>query len=656
MVLATLEFAPVEAVRFALKDSAFLKDIAAARLQTPQSRGLRQLSEAEIRILKSQNNAAEDWAQVWVAREFNPHKVVGCYLAGCVQLGVFEKKVSVEPGVQIGSGVYNSELINVSVGDNALVSGNSLIANYHIGDGAIVQGNGSVVCTEKTWFGNNQQPSLGLELGGRETGLYAEITVDVAAQVAGGRKNTEMLNEYREALTEYRRRAQSGTGVIAAHASVRNTSKVLNTYVGAYGVVDGAAWVENSTLLSSAEECVRVASGACVKDAIVQWGCRVETHGIVEKSVCCEHSFVDDHGKLVGSLLGPNGGISSGECVSSLLGPFVGFHHQSLLIAAYWPAGKGNIAYGANIGSNHTSKAADQELWPGEGMFFGLGVNIKFPADYSRAPYSIIAAGVTTPPQRVEMPFALINHRAEHIDGVSPAYNEILPGWVLCDNIYSVRRNERKYAIRDKASRNKIGFEIFRPEIVEMMVKARAALQKVDASLTPGRAALHRGGPLIDVARRPVYTDKDIPGLGKNFLKETARLQGIEAYTFYIRLYALKGLYFAVRFCAQKKGDFKRVLEADYISDPRYDHELALLLSEFPGREVPDLLRELVKASEKVSADTLLSKDKDDFRGVRIIPDYADVHVPASDDPFVKATRQEAAELKADVEAILNRM
>ena len=51
---------------------------------------------------------------------------------------------------------------------------------------------------------------------------------------------------------------------------------------------------------------------------------------------------------------------------TSLVGPFVAFHHQALLIAAYWPEGKGNIAYGANVGSNHTGKAPDQEIRPGE--------------------------------------------------------------------------------------------------------------------------------------------------------------------------------------------------------------------------------------------------------------------------------------------------
>src|SRR5438093_13263730 len=102
---------------------------------------------------------------------------------------------------------------------------------------------------------------------------------------------------------------------------------------------------------------------------------------------------------VTASISGPNSGVAEGEVTASLVGPFVGFHHQALLIAALWPEGKGNVAYGANVGSNHTTKAPDQEFWPGEGRFRGLGVHIKFPSALSQPPYSLIASGATTLPQ-----------------------------------------------------------------------------------------------------------------------------------------------------------------------------------------------------------------------------------------------------------------
>ena len=44
-------------------------------------------------------------------------------------------------------------------------------------------------------------------------------------------------------------------------------------------------------------------------------------------------SGVKHHGKLLNSFLGPLSIVAEGEVSDSLVGPFVGFHHQALLIA-----------------------------------------------------------------------------------------------------------------------------------------------------------------------------------------------------------------------------------------------------------------------------------------------------------------------------------
>src|SRR5947207_6024828 len=143
---------------------------------------------------------------------------------------------------------------------------------------------------------------------------------------------------------------------------------------------------------------------------------------VVDRSVLTEHSHAERHGKVTASIIGPNSGVGGGEVTASLVGPFVGFHHQALLIAATWPDGKGNVAAGACVGSNHTSRAPDQEFRPGEGAFFGLGVNIKYPSDFSRSPYLVVACAVTTSPQVVAFPFALI--RPVSGQGKPPGHNQ----------------------------------------------------------------------------------------------------------------------------------------------------------------------------------------------------------------------------------------
>ena len=203
-----------------------------------------------------------------------------------------------------------------------------------------------------------------------------------------------------------------------------------------------------------------------------------------------EHSHIERQGKVFESILAPNTGVAKGEVSACLMGPFIGFHHQALLISAIWPSGKGNIAYGANVGSNHTAKLPDQEMWPGEAMFLGLGVNVKFPADFTRAPFSLIASSVNTLPQRVTFPFSLINNRSSAHPEIPPALNEIVPGWLLSDNIYFVKRNEAKYKRRNKARRTRIDFEAFRPDTIDLVIDACQRLESVRRA----QRDLSRGG------------------------------------------------------------------------------------------------------------------------------------------------------------------
>ena len=137
---------------------------------------------------------------------------------------------------------------------------------------------------------------------------------------------------------------------------------------------------------------------------------------------------------------------------------------------------------------------------------------------------------MTALPQKVTFPFSLVITPDSANEGISPAYNEIIPAWVLSDNIFAVKRNEGKYMKRNKAKRTEFVFEVFRPDIVDLMVDSRDRLQAV----RDDRILAQR-----DV--KNLYTDKDVKGLGKNYMKEDARKRAIKAYTFYIQYYGLMG-------------------------------------------------------------------------------------------------------------------
>jgi hypothetical protein len=299
----------------------------------------------------------------------------------------------------------------------------------------------------------------------------------------------------------------------------------------------------------------------------------------------------------------------------------VGFHHQSLLIAAFWPEGKGNVAYGAMVGSNHTGRAADQEVWPGEGCFFGLGSAVRLPANFSEAPYSLVSMGTTTLPQRVSFPFSMIAIPAEPLpERVPRAYNEIQPGWVLSENAYGLVRNELKFAKRDRSRRHAIDYKILRPGIMRLVKQARDRLRAVTAI-------------------KDVYLEGDIDGLGKNALRESVRVQAIATYDRCLLRYALRLL------LGQTEGRLTIPGSAEISRE--------LVEELMPGTTLAQRLRRLVEIEHDNARLVQESKARDDERGVRTIPGYADAHVAAAADPVVKSAWERAEKTRARVAAVL---
>lgn len=617
--------------------SEFLRAVAAERARRPLGAPP---SPEMIRQLEANRCWAQDWSRVRLPEGFHANRLFDVKFFGDVELGLFTAHgIEAGDGVVLPAGVYNAVLIDCTVGDDCLIFNVGTLARTTVGPRSAIV-NTRVVSGRPgtTTFGNGRDVAIVIETGGREVKWYAELTLPVATAVAQERGNRPLQEEYADFIRRYVEAARCERTLIGEGVRISSTGRVVNSFIGPFAVIDNAVKVENSTVLSSREEPVEILDAAYVNSACVQWGARVASASQVDRSVLCEHAGTDRHGRVLHSIIGPNTNIAGGEVTASLVGPFVGFHHQALLIAALWPEGRGNVAYGANVGSNHTSKAPDQEIWPGEGVFFGLGVNIKYPSNFTRAPYSIIATAVNMLPQRVEFPFSLINKPADRFDGISPAYNEITPAWVLSDQIYTVLRDERKYRERNRARHTLFDFEVFRPAIVDLMVEARRRLQEVREL-------------------RPVYTEKDVPGLGKNYMLESSRKLAIETYSFHIQTYALRGLKKRVeKVLAEGGRNAVQGLAGEQSDDPRWEHERALLNREFPGRSVAELLSQFVRHQERIARDVQLSKEKDDNRGSRIIPGYADAHRLAKDDLFVQQMWQETRDLKQAIEALLSQV
>jgi hypothetical protein len=587
---------------------------------------VRPITHNEVSIMETRGCRAENWEMIKVVEDFDPFRVRRVHLLGHCVLGRFSGDVEQPNGLRLPRGIYDTTLIDCQIGNDCLIENVRCARNLIVERGAVLFDCGSVTGSGASLFGVNQVYAVGPEVGGREVPCFACMDIPGAARIARHREDRLAQDQLLQEWQAYKDRVRNPYAWICRDATVQHTVRLADCFIGPGAVVDQAGALERVALLPKKDAAVHVDGLATVRDSVVQAGVRISGSALVQRSLLCEAATVDEHGLVSDSIIGPNTSIGKGEVSHSLVGPFVGLHHQSLLIAAMWPEGKGNVAYGAMVGANHTGRSPDQEVWPGEGMFFGLGSSIRFPCDFSEAPYLLVAAGVTLLPSQITFPFSAVTTPVDALSTeelVPRAYNELLPAWWLFANAYGIERNEHKYTTRDRAISQKVEAKIWRPDTVALV---HAALQRLRA---------------VEQVK-PLYFDEDIPGIGKNFLRESSRQKAIGAYERGLCRYALRIL------LGEQEGQLTIPGSAEIAH--------ALLDELMPQVNVHDRLQELVTIEQENARIVEASKKADDERGERLIPGYEAAHVLATDDPVVARARQRAASTAARVAAVQMRL
>lgn len=597
------------------------------------SSGYRNLAIEEIDQLKKQNNHAESWDTVLVADGFLTSFILNSRFFGKCYLGRFTGfPLEVENDTIMPSGIYDSIIKDSKIDDEALICRCGLISNYIISSYTVLYNNNTITAGKNNCCGNGKETVIGPETGERSVKIFSEMNMDLLESILSP-ANKAVYDEF---ISEYTIKCSMSSGYVGKNCRILNTVSIMNSYISDTAVISGASQISGSTILSSENDAVFIGSGSDIADSIIQWGCSVESMPVIHRSLLMEYTHAEKHCNIIDSIIGPNSSIGEAEITSSLAGPFTAAHHHSLLIASIWPGGRGNIGYGANVGSNHTSRLPDQEILPGEGMFFGLGSSVKFPAEYTKSPYSVISTGAVTLPQRVEFPFSLITQQSIQQSSVSPLYNELIPAWILSDNIYSVIRNESKYRKRNRSYRSDIDFSIFRPEIIDMMTAARDRLKNVSVL-------------------KDIYTESEIEGAGKNYITENARNKGIDAYTFYIQLYALKLLIHRVgKILSGNNGIDTAIVYEDDADIKHWSHAKSVLSYEgLKNSVLKENLEKLISMNNIFLSAVYSSKEKDYIRGNKIISDYSEFHKPTGEDQFIIELKNKTVIEQTRLEQIL---
>lgn len=600
-----------------------------------------------VDALRQSGNHADDWDRIFVPVDagheclaLTSRLIRSCDFLGTVYLNGFYRTST----VIVDAAPYYPGLSHSTFSGECFIDINCHIAysrchNCVVRAEAIISYCPHVIGSGHTTYGNQQVINIGPENGGRGVAISIGCSFQSTCVAA-----LHHLPPPPSLSADY-----SHT-IIGSGAVLSRCNEVVDCLIG-----DGCI-VKMSTLRSCSlwfiKERVSCAVRSNLSHCLLDAGCGAEGC-FAEHSLLLDHASLGERARVSHSVLGPDSSVAGGECLHSIIGPFVGFHHQSLLIASIWPMGRGNIAFGAMVGANHTGRLNDQECFPGEGCFFGLGCSIKFPFNAVQSPYSIIAPGTSCPAQKICFPFSLISSPELPASGLT----SIKPAWVLRYNPYFLDRSAAKFAQRSKAKSHSTGFDIFRPSIVNLMIEAN---QRLDIGHVKSQ-----------------YTESDIRGLGKCVLMERDRTLARQLYSDYIKRYALMGL---LVFLERKEQDSRRtswiplelesspkkMLEADlklFSGDvvDIFPHQCSVLMHEYKDLVLDTsdiyawplrrMMSDLLELEGKHYEGVRCSRAKDE-RGVEIIEDYMEVHVSADEDGVVKTAKTRLETMRTRVEQL----
>jgi hypothetical protein len=155
------------------------------------------------------------------------------------------------------------------------------------------------------------------------------------------------------------------------------------------------------------------------------------------------------------------------------------------------------MAAGATIGSNHNSRANDNEVQAGRGFWPGLCTSIKHSSRF--ASFVLLAKGDYPAELDIPLPFCLLNN------DISRDRLEVIPAFWWRSNMYALARNAWKFQSRDKRLNKVQHIEIdpFAPDTVEEILRARRLLER-----WTGQADARRAGQSLDTLTDDALTQR----------------------------------------------------------------------------------------------------------------------------------------------------
>jgi len=481
----------------------------------------RPLSDNEIGQLEKNGCSAEDWKRILVKDGFDPVRVARTRFAGDVRLGVFKEKVNLHDLIAHPSGIYDSHIVNSTIGDDVLISNARYLVNYEIEEHVVIDHVSSIIVSGESAFGNGIRIDVLNEAGGRELMIYDKLSAQVAYLLVTYRHDPAFTNGLMELIGKYADGCKSTRGIIHKGARIINCGDLKNIRIGEDALLEGCIRLEDGTVASSRHDPVFMGAGVIAKKFIVQSGSKIDSGALLANCFIGQGVQIGKQFSAENSAFFANCEGFHGETCSVFAGPYSVTHHKSTLLIAgmfsFYNAGSGTNQ------SNHMYKLGPVHQGILErGAKTGSFSYLLWPSRIGA--FTAIVGKHYANFDTSEFPFSYITEENGK-SALTPAMNLFTVG-TRRDSIKWPNRDRRK----DPVKYDLIHFELYSPYIVGKVQRGIKALTDLYEKTSHDQEYVHYKG--INIKRLMLkttakYYDMVIDiFIGNEILKRLAEPEG----------------------------------------------------------------------------------------------------------------------------------
>lgn len=295
----------------------------------------RPLTASEIDELIAHQCNCDDWSQIEVKEGFTTTYIKHIYFSGHVQLGRFDKEITLDGGFTKHTGLSHATIHNCTIGDNVCIRRiQRYIANYTVDDDAYIENTELIATTGTCSFGNGTKVALLNEGGGREILITDKLSSHLAYIMTLYRHRTKTINALQNLIQDYCRSISSDKGYIGKQVRIISCHKLINVRIGEGAYIDGASELNNGSINSNHFDPVYIGQSVIAKNFIISSGTSVTDASLIENSFIGQGVQIGKHFSIYDSVYFCNSQGFHGEACAIFGGPFTVTHHKSSLLIA----------------------------------------------------------------------------------------------------------------------------------------------------------------------------------------------------------------------------------------------------------------------------------------------------------------------------------